>query len=104
MPQQQHNVRPDGSCALSEVSHGEREDSNGIRFGLVPGSRLEFDRPPNSFVEHSMIFSIQLRATASNGIIMFVTNEKHSDFISLYLQHGRVHFTFGLENAKVNKT
>lgn len=83
------------------MSHGEREDSNGIRFGLVPGSRLEFDRPPDSFVEHSVIFSVQLRATAANGIIMFVTNEKHSDFISLYLQDGRVYFAFGSGNAKV---
>lgn len=93
-------MRPEGSCALPEVSHGEREDSHGTRFGLSPGSRVEFDRPPDSF-DHNIVFSIQLRATAANGIIMFVTNEKHSDFVALYMQEGRIFFSFGSGNAKV---
>jgi len=94
------HVRPEGSCALPDVSHGEREDSTGIRFGLSPGSRLEFDRPPDSF-DRNMVFSIQLRATAANGIIMFVTNEKHSDFMALYLDSGRIVFSYGNGAARV---
>lgn len=101
-PPQTHssNVRPEGACALPQVSHGHREDSRGIRFGLQPGSRLEFDKVPEAF-DNNLEFSIQLRATASNGILMFVTNEKHSDFMVLYMQEGRVFFSFGSGNAKV---
>lgn len=95
------NVRPDGACALPSIPHGEREDSQGIRFGLQSGSRLEFDRVPHSF-DSNIIFSIQLRATAANGILMFVTNEKHSDFMALYMQEGRIVFTYGSGNARVS--
>lgn len=42
-----------------------------------------------------MIFSVQLRATASNGIIMFVSNDKHSDFMALYMLNGKINFAFG---------
>uniref|UniRef100_A0A915EQH0 Laminin G domain-containing protein n=1 Tax=Ditylenchus dipsaci TaxID=166011 RepID=A0A915EQH0_9BILA len=94
------NVRPEGSCALPEVSHGEREDSHGIRFGLAAGSRLEFDRPPDSF-DRNIVFSVQLRATAANGIIMFVTNEKHSDYMALYMQDGKIFFSFGSGTAQL---
>uniref|UniRef100_A0A915EU75 Uncharacterized protein n=1 Tax=Ditylenchus dipsaci TaxID=166011 RepID=A0A915EU75_9BILA len=94
------NVRPEGSCALPEVSHGEREDSHGIRFGLAAGSRLEFDRPPHSF-DRNIVFSVQLRATAANGIIMFVTNEKHSDYMALYMQDGKIFFSFGSGTAQL---
>lgn len=94
------NVRPPGSCALPEVPYGEREDSAGMRFGLVQGSRLEYDRPPDSF-DRNIVFSVQLRATAANGIIMFVTNEKHSDYIALYMIEGRIGFSVGSGTAKV---
>lgn len=99
-PPASSNVRPDGSCALPHVPHGEREDSKGIRFGLQSGSRLEFQRLPDSF-DNNIIFSIQMRATAANGILCFVTNEKHSDFMALYMQEGRIFFTFGSGNARV---
>ncbi|KAH7713933.1 laminin-like protein K08C7.3 precursor [Aphelenchoides avenae] len=94
------NVRPPGSCALPEVPYGEREDSAGMRFGLVQGSRLEYDRPPDSF-DRNIVFSVQLRATAANGIIMFVTNEKHSDYIALYMIEGRIGFSVGSGTSKL---
>ncbi|VDM41094.1 unnamed protein product [Toxocara canis] len=87
------NVRAADECALLKRPHGAREDSTGTRFGLSPSSRLEFDKPPGSFDRNSA-FSVQLRATASNGIIMFATNDKHTDHLALYLVNGIVHFAY----------
>ncbi|VBB28863.1 unnamed protein product [Acanthocheilonema viteae] len=94
-------------CALPRRSYGDRPDSSGIRFGLSPSSRLEFDKPPASFDKNSL-FSVQLRATASNGIIMFTTNHKHTDYLALYLVNGIVHFAYnsgsGQAILKSNRT
>ncbi|VDM99456.1 unnamed protein product [Thelazia callipaeda] len=86
-------VRKPDECALLRKSYGERPDSGGTRFGLSVSSRLEFEKPPASFDKNS-IFSVQLRATASNGIIMFTTNNKHTDHLALYLVNGIVHFAY----------
>ncbi|VDK75274.1 unnamed protein product [Litomosoides sigmodontis] len=98
--------KPD-ECALLGRSHGNRPDSSGTRFGLSPSSRLEFDKPPASFDKNS-IFSVQLRATASNGIIMFTTNHKHTDYLALYLVNGIAHFAYnsgsGQAILKSNRT
>ncbi|KAM3726093.1 Laminin-like protein [Dirofilaria immitis] len=86
-------TRKPGECALLRKSYGDRADSSGTRFGLSASSRLEFDKPPASFDKNSL-FSVQLRATASNGIIMFTTNNKHTDYLALYLIDGIVHFAY----------
>uniref|UniRef100_A0A1I8EZU5 Uncharacterized protein n=3 Tax=Wuchereria bancrofti TaxID=6293 RepID=A0A1I8EZU5_WUCBA len=86
-------ARKSDECALLKRSFGGRPDSSGTRFGLSPSSRLEFDKPPASFDKNSL-FSIQLRATASNGIIMFTTNNRHTDYLALYLVNGIVHFAY----------
>ncbi|VDK44418.1 unnamed protein product [Anisakis simplex] len=88
-----HRPRAINECTLLKRPYGEREDSTGTRFGLSQSSRLEFDKPPGSFDKNS-VFSVQLRATASNGIIMFTTNDKHTDHLAVYLVNGIVHFAY----------
>ncbi|KIH43789.1 laminin G domain protein, partial [Ancylostoma duodenale] len=39
-------------------------------------------------------FTLQLRPTASNGVILFATNDKHTDHIGLFLLNGRVVLSF----------
>jgi hypothetical protein len=84
-------IRPEGSCALPLKPHGDREDSSGMRFGLSPNARLEFD--VGLITGADLIFSMELRATAANGIIMFATDEKHSQFAALYLLNGKSAFS-----------
>jgi laminin alpha 3/5 len=74
----------------------------GTRFGLQPGSRIEFDYPPAA-IGHDLMFSIQLRATASNGIILFASDERHSTYIALYMAEGRLAFSFGSGEHKAQK-
>ena len=87
-------VRKPDECALSLTPHGLREDSLGFRFGTVKGSRLEFDRASGD-LDRNLIFSVQLRAIATNGYILFVSNEKQTDFITMFLNNGFVNFMFG---------
>ncbi|VDK52231.1 unnamed protein product [Cylicostephanus goldi] len=54
---------------------------------------MEYDIVPDSF-DKSGTFSLQLRATASNGVILFATNDKHTDHVGLFLLNGRVILSF----------
>jgi len=40
-----------------------------------------------------LVFTVELRATAANGIIMFVTDERHSQFAAIYLLNGKPAFS-----------
>ncbi|KAL7074923.1 hypothetical protein ACQ4LE_005689, partial [Meloidogyne hapla] len=84
-------VRPEGECALPLKPHGEREDSSGMRFGLSPNARLEFD--VGQITGTDLLFTLELRATAANGIILFATDERHSQFIVIYLLNGKPAFS-----------
>lgn len=39
-------------------------------------------------------FGIEFRATASNGILFFATNQQNTDHIAVYLKQGHVVFSF----------
>ncbi|TMS36985.1 hypothetical protein L596_004022 [Steinernema carpocapsae] len=92
------NTRAAGSCGLQPIPLGEREDSTGIRFGLSANSRIEIPLP--EFSGHTS-FTADIRPTAANGIIMFATNDKHTDFMTVYLVNGYVNFTYSAGNSKV---
>ena len=76
------NVRPSGACALPLEPHGEREDMSGLRFGLEAGSRLEFSRLPEN-IDRRLSVAVELRSNSANGIIFFVSNEKHTDHFAV---------------------
>ncbi|ETN85657.1 laminin G domain protein [Necator americanus] len=84
---------PDGACALRLDPIQYKDEVDGNRFGLQPNSRLEYEIVPDSF-DKSGTFSLQLRPTASNGVIFFATNDKHTDHIGLFLLNGRVVLSF----------
>ncbi|KAK6036371.1 laminin G domain protein [Cooperia oncophora] len=69
------------------------DEVDGTRFGLQPNSRLEYEVMPDSF-DKSGTFSLQIRPTAFNGVIMFATNDKHTDHIGLFLLNGRLILSF----------
>ncbi|CAD5215290.1 unnamed protein product [Bursaphelenchus okinawaensis] len=99
-PKGKSNPRPPGSCALPLEPHGEREDVRGIRFGYNPQSRIEFKKLPDSH-QRNLVINVQLRANAANGVILFATNEKHTDHVALYLLDGKVCLSYGATNARL---
>lgn len=80
--------------------HGEREDVRGVRFGNQPGSRVEFETLPDS-IEQNLVISLELRSNSANGIVLFISNEKHTDHIALYILDGKVCLSYGNENARL---
>ncbi|CAD5221244.1 unnamed protein product [Bursaphelenchus xylophilus] len=94
------NPRPPGSCALPLEPHGEREDIRGTRFGFHPQSRIEFKKLPDSH-QRNLQIGVALRANAANGVILFATNEKHTDHVALYLLDGKVCLSYGAANARL---
>ncbi|CAI4221509.1 unnamed protein product [Auanema sp. JU1783] len=91
-------LRPDGHCALPIVPRGINSDSDGLRFGGVPGSRVEYEVTNESF-DKTGTFTLDLLATANSGVILFASNEKQSDHIGLFLENGRVVFTYNSGNG-----
>lgn len=100
VPYPKEKIIPSGSCALPLTPYGEREDSTGYRFGVEKGSHLEFDRSLIT-LENNLVFSVQAHAAATNGFIFFISNEKQTEFITLYLNDGHVNFMFGQPNNYV---
>lgn len=46
-------------------------------------------------------FTLQLRATATLGVVFFATNDKHTDHIGLFISNGKLIFSFSAGNAVV---
>nr|CDJ93610.1 Laminin G domain containing protein [Haemonchus contortus] len=83
----------DGACALGLDPRPPKDEVDGTRFGLQPNSRLEYEVMPDSF-DKSGTFSLQIRPSALNGVIMFAANDKHTDHIGLFLLNGRLVLSF----------
>ncbi|CAJ0953978.1 unnamed protein product, partial [Mesorhabditis belari] len=91
-------VRREGTCMLPRNTLGPQDDSDGLRYGTSPNNRLEFKKYPDQF-DKSGMFSFQLRATASNGVILFATDQK--DHIGIYLVNGKIKFAFNTGSGLV---
>ena len=39
-------------------------------------------------------FTVRLKTTSGNGVILYASDVKHVDFISLYMKEGKVIFSF----------
>lgn len=111
-------------CALRKAPYEQLEGLNGKRYGLTPTSRQEYHNVLASFdkklvhlhfLAHANEFplfrdeiynirvtiSMEVQATASNGVLLFVTNEQHTDHLSLFLVNGIVHFTYNSGTGQV---
>lgn len=72
---------------------------------LIRGKLTISDLRNSSSIHHfSGTFSLQLRPTASNGVILFATNDKHTDHIGLFLLNGRVVLSFDTGAGQVANT
>ena len=81
---------------------GQREDSQGFRFGTESESRLEYEKIPENFGTKAN-FSLEFRATAWDGILLYAANAPNNpkrDFFSLFFKQGKVHFNFDCGSGK----
>ncbi|KAK7100839.1 laminin subunit alpha-like isoform X2 [Littorina saxatilis] len=71
----------------------DAEVEDGVRFGSRPHSRLEFTRLPARMRIRSQ-FTLSFKTSGQNGLLFYVADTKHIDFLGLYMVDGQLHFGF----------
>ncbi|KAG8311897.1 hypothetical protein J6590_034486 [Homalodisca vitripennis] len=84
---------PNCKLPLYPASDPAVTPSSGLRFGTKFGSRLEYGPLPGR-LRNKFEFSINIKTVSTEGIILYVHDSKHIDFIALYLKDGRVHYGY----------
>lgn len=82
----------DTICKLPVEPFMDVDFDAGYRFGTSGNSRIEFDQIPAK-IKKSYDISLQFRTTEPDGILFYAADNRHTDFIGLYLQNGYVRFT-----------
>uniref|UniRef100_A0A663LXL1 Laminin subunit alpha-4 n=1 Tax=Athene cunicularia TaxID=194338 RepID=A0A663LXL1_ATHCN len=67
------------------------------QFGGTANSRQEFDHIPKDFTH----FSISLKTHSSHGMIFYVSDQKETNFMALFVAHGRLIFVFNVGHQKI---
>jgi len=49
-------------------------------------------------------FSIDLKTSASDGVVFYMANHQHVDFIALYLKDGQISFAFNCGSGVARAT
>ncbi|PVD23436.1 hypothetical protein C0Q70_16705 [Pomacea canaliculata] len=81
-------------CALPlEPSIAEDAEVSGVRFGLTSNSRQEYP-VQQARIRIRSAFSVEFKTTGRNGLIFYVADAKHIDFIGLYMKEGRITYSF----------
>lgn len=76
-------------CRLPVEPFMDVDFDSGYRFGTTGSSRIEFDTIPGK-IKKSYDISLQFRTTEPDGVLFYVADSRHTDFIALYLQNGYV--------------
>ncbi|XP_051469051.1 laminin subunit alpha-4 isoform X2 [Apus apus] len=94
---QEVNMQRDPQCHLP-VNPKATKDA--FQFGGTANSRQEFDHIPKDFGERAQ-FSISLKTHSSHGMIFYVSDQKETNFMALFVAHGRLIFMFNAGHQKI---
>lgn len=86
-PIQENKVEP--ICKLPVEPEVDVDFDAGYRFGTSTDSRIEFTQIPAK-IKRSYDISLQFKTTSSDGVLFYAADSRHTDFIALYLQDGKV--------------
>ncbi|NXK62146.1 LAMA4 protein, partial [Sylvietta virens] len=70
------------------------------QFGGTANSRQEFGHIPKDFSQRAQ-FSISLKTHSSHGMIFYVSDQKETNFMALFVAHGRLIFMFNAGHQKI---
>lgn len=76
-------------CSLPE--NPPLETPGAFRFGAQKNSRLEFDKFRGKH-KKQFEFILDVKSEAADGLVLFVANEKHTEYVAVFLQNGQVRF------------
>ncbi|KAK2708492.1 hypothetical protein QYM36_014189 [Artemia franciscana] len=87
--------KPVGQCKLPIRPAGDPDINSysGFRFGNTRFSRQEYQTLPARPRAKSS-FSVEFKTVSPDGIIFYSADQRHIDFIALYLRDGKIHYSF----------
>uniref|UniRef100_A0A803YMT7 Laminin subunit alpha 4 n=1 Tax=Meleagris gallopavo TaxID=9103 RepID=A0A803YMT7_MELGA len=91
---QEVNMQKDPQCQLPM---NPKATEHAYQFGGTANSRQEFDHIPKDFTQ----FSISLKTHSSHGMIFYVSDQKETNFMTLFVAHGRLIFMFNAGHQKI---
>lgn len=97
----------DPICKLPTEPDLDVDFDAGYRFGMVNESRIEFHTLPERTekkINMQYEFSLQFRTDQPNGLLFYVADARHSDFIGLYLEDGYVIHKFNCGSGTASMT
>ncbi|XP_075001795.1 laminin subunit alpha-4 isoform X2 [Calonectris borealis] len=94
---QEVNMQRDPQCHLPM---NPKATEHAYQFGGTANSRQEFDHIPKDFSERAQ-FSISLKTHSSHGMIFYVSDQKETNFMALFVAHGRLIFMFNAGPQKI---
>lgn len=87
-------------CRLPIEPFMDVDFDSGYRFGTSGSSRIEFDSIPAK-IKKSYDISLQFRTSELDGVLFYAADNRHTDFIALYLQNGYVSRTTSGHTSKM---
>lgn len=75
-------------------------ESAGYRFGTSPNSYIEIESSPDQ-TQNNFVFSLAFRTAQQNGLLFYASDERHTDFVSVYLKDGYLHYVFACNGAAI---
>ncbi|XP_074675396.1 laminin subunit alpha-4 isoform X1 [Strix aluco] len=94
---QEVNMQRDPQCHLPM---NPKATKHAYQFGGTANSRQEFDHIPKDFSQRAH-FSISLKTHSSHGMIFYVSDQKETNFMALFVAHGRLIFVFNVGHQKI---
>ncbi|XP_030303804.1 laminin subunit alpha-4 [Calypte anna] len=82
------------------LSMNPKATKHAYQFGGTANSRQEFDHIPKDFNERAQL-SISLKTQSSHGMIFYVSDQKETNFMALFVAHGRLIFMFNAGHQKI---
>ncbi|KAK3796923.1 hypothetical protein RRG08_032228 [Elysia crispata] len=84
-------------CTLPAVAsnvEGESVKVKGTRFGSSLHSRYEYKKLPVRIVVKPVYISLDFKTTGQSGVIFYTADLNHYDFLALFMDEGRLTFSF----------
>ncbi|KAF3844255.1 hypothetical protein F7725_013596 [Dissostichus mawsoni] len=85
------------TCYLSSTPRATRQ---AFHYGGIANSRQHLTNLPESLSERSH-FSLSLKTNSSFGLIFYVSDVQEDNFMALFLAHGKLVYTFNVEEQRV---
>ncbi len=91
------------NCVLPAIPNYDVDFESGYRFGTKTSSFIEF-KPHTTATKTSYNFSLTFRTDKQNGLLFYGADERHTDFLAVYLKDGYVNHHFRCRNSEIKLT